>query len=103
MVGFFFRYRAELDRVKHSPEYLKEQSQFDKLMKELAFFTGKKFNDTEQVFYLYHLLTAERASKLVLPSWTKRYYPNGFMRNATLFEYHAMSYNKVLKTFNGGV
>lgn len=92
-----------MERVKHSPEYLKEQSQFDTLMKELSFFSGKKITDTSQIFYLYHLLTAELATKLVLPSWTKMYYPNGPMRNATLFEYHAMSYNNLLKTFNGGI
>ncbi|XP_058801827.1 venom acid phosphatase Acph-1-like [Phymastichus coffea] len=95
-------YVNELKRVKNSTEYKKDLSRFNELMKNLTVFTGREIDDIKIVYHLYHTLTAESSLGLALPEWTKLYFPNGLIRNATLFEYKTESYTPKLIRLNGG-
>lgn len=92
----------ELARVKNSTAYKKELSRFEGLMKNLTVLTGRKIDDIKIVYHLFHTLSAESGLGLALPEWTKAYYPNGPIINATLFEYKTESYTPELIRLNGG-
>lgn len=98
----FFRYKAELERVKNTKEFIEDQSQYNGLFKKLTTFTGRKVTDTEFIYYLYHTLTAETSMNLTLPEWTHSYFPHGLIADAARFEYGVQSYNPTLTKLNGG-
>ena len=72
-------------------------------MEELSLLTGKNISSLPDLLLLYHLLTAELAMNYKLPEWTKQYYPNGKLLDASNLYYEVRSYNKRLRRLNGGL
>ncbi|KAI4503664.1 hypothetical protein M0802_001067 [Mischocyttarus mexicanus] len=90
------------NKLQESPEFKKENAQYDDLKAELTKYTGKNISTPIDISYLYHTLTSESFLGLPLPGWTKPFYPHGRLYNATLFSYKSYSYNKPLRRLYGG-
>ncbi|XP_043271981.1 venom acid phosphatase Acph-1-like [Venturia canescens] len=97
------QYLEELNRVVKLPEVMERVKKFRPLMKNLTILTGKKIENTNQMYYLYHDLMAEKSMGLKLPKWTEPLFPFGPLWNATILEYDITNYNDLLKRLNGGM
>ncbi|XP_031785785.1 venom acid phosphatase Acph-1 isoform X1 [Nasonia vitripennis] len=86
-----------------SEDYKKDFGRFKEVMDKLSTLTGRNLQTAEEVYHLFHTLTAETAMGLTLPEWTKEYYPHGPIINITLFQYLTDNYNTPLKRLNGGL
>lgn len=99
---FDFRYLKKLESVQSLPEVVKDVEMFKPLMQALSHYTGKNITNTNQMYYLYHDLMAEKSMNLSLPKWTRSLFPYGSLWEATILEYDIVSYNDELKRLNGG-
>lgn len=71
-------------------------------LKELTTETGKEIKDVVDMWLLYHGLRAEKAMHLELPEWTKKYFPNGPLLEASNLVYKILNWNTLLKRLSGG-
>uniref|UniRef100_A0A0C9PLG4 acid phosphatase n=1 Tax=Fopius arisanus TaxID=64838 RepID=A0A0C9PLG4_9HYME len=97
------QYLRELRRVKNLPDVRNKLSEFSVLMRDLSDWTGKQFRSSNDMFNLYHALTAENSLNLDLPRWSADIFPNGLLLNGTILEYDVTSYGQKMKRLNGGM
>lgn len=95
-------YLAEYNRVLNSPEGRAALSQFDGFMQQLTKWTGKNISTPLDMYYLYHTLMAEYSRGLPLPTWTRSIFPDGELKNATIFAYDVGSATPTLKKLYAG-
>ncbi|KAF5286470.1 hypothetical protein FQR65_LT12553 [Abscondita terminalis] len=96
------QYHLELNRVLKSKDVRHKLQELQPLLDDLSKHTGKKIENFEDVQDVYTTLMSEEASGLVLPQWTKTFYPER-MKEATAFSYVLNAYNDKLNRLKGGV
>ncbi|XP_063978500.1 venom acid phosphatase Acph-1-like [Diachasmimorpha longicaudata] len=97
------RYKKELKSVEESPEVQLELSKYRDFMKDLTELTGKQMETAKDVEGLYNGLMALDSMGLPLPEWTEGIFPRGLLHEAATLNYRVVSWNKRMKTLNGGM
>lgn len=71
-------------------------------MNRLTQLTGKNISTPEDLYYLYHTLTAEQSLGLTLPEWTKDIFPRGELWDGTVLSYNIANWTPMLRRLYGG-
>ncbi|XP_012247824.1 prostatic acid phosphatase isoform X1 [Bombus impatiens] len=92
-------------KLRHTITNLSEvqriQDENKQLYEELTNLTGMVISTPGDVSSLYGTLTAEKHMNLILPEWTKDYYPDKLIP-LTLYDFQLNVYNDDLKKLKGG-
>ncbi|XP_006564906.1 lysosomal acid phosphatase isoform X2 [Apis mellifera] len=87
--------------IMNLPEVQQIQDENKQFYKELTNLTGMVISTPNDVNSLYGTLTAEKHMNLILPKWTKNYYPDKLIP-LTLYDFQLNVYNDFLKRLKGG-
>lgn len=87
--------------IMNLPEIQQIQDENKQFYKELTNLTGMVISTPNDVNSLYGTLTAEKHMNLILPKWTKNYYPDKLIP-LTLYDFQLNVYNDFLKRLKGG-
>ncbi|XP_012343616.1 prostatic acid phosphatase isoform X1 [Apis florea] len=87
--------------IMNLPEIQQIQNENKQFYKELTNLTGMVISTPNDVNSLYGTLTAEKHMNLILPKWTKNYYPDKLIP-LTLYDFQLNVYNDLLKRLKGG-
>ncbi|XP_020281945.1 lysosomal acid phosphatase-like isoform X2 [Pseudomyrmex gracilis] len=95
------KYTQLRSSVHDLPEIRKVEDNNKELFRELTNFTGIPIATIEDVGSLYSTLTAEDHMGLMLPEWTKNYYPNK-LEPLMLYDLQLNTYNDEFRRLKGG-
>lgn len=95
------QYNIELARINKTPFIKKKLIDYEELFEYLQQNTGKIVKNFDDVQDIYTTLQAEEAFNLVLPNWTRGYFPEK-MKEPAEFSYVLRAYNDKLKRLKGG-
>lgn len=95
------RYTQLRSSANNLPEIRKVHEDNKQLFAELSNFTGMSIMTADDVSSLYATLTAEKEMNLVLPEWTKNYYPDKLI-SLTLLELQLNTYDDEFRRLKGG-
>ena len=93
----FTRYLKARQQVEKSPEFQVKLERFANFLANLTIETGKIISNSNDMYYLYHALMAEKSMNLPLPSWTKNIFPYGRLLDGINLEYEIFSYNTQMR------
>nr|AVZ66237.1 venom acid phosphatase [Sclerodermus guani] len=97
------KYLEKFNNILNSTEVQEIMSDFSELMTNLTRITGKNITKSQDMYYLYHTLDAEKSLGATILDELKAYHPNGPLLEGVLLHYELINFNDDLIKLNGGV
>lgn len=88
--------------MKDLPTSKERMSQFADMMTELTALTGKRIENTDDMYYLYNNFAVESYMNLTLPKWAYTYFPDGKLLDVMKVVYSIANSTPLLKRLHAG-
>ncbi|KAJ8985186.1 hypothetical protein NQ317_018215 [Molorchus minor] len=95
------QYHIERDRIMKSEEVQKLFQEYEPLFREITEITGQNVSDFDDIQDVFSTIQAEESFNLILPEWTKSYYPDKMLR-PTILSYVLNAYNDKMNRLKRG-